>query len=249
MNAQLSQAAIKVTNLVKRRETKLLKSFLAISGINLEIAEGVTYGLVGPNGAGKTTTIKLLLGLLKPDGGEIKVLGKPAGEHEALRRIGFLPESPYFYSHLTGREYLTFTGQLFGMQGPALQNRIGELLHLVSMENKAEERTGTYSKGMLQRLGMAAALVNDPDLLFLDEPMSGLDPLGRMDMRKIIIALKEKGKTIFFNSHLLPDVAHLCDKVGVLSQGKLTAEDDLLSITPERNATVLEEYFLSHIEA
>ncbi len=244
-----SKAVIEVRNLTKDRESFLRKPLRVLDGLSLKVEKGMTYGLVGPNGAGKTTTIKLLLGLLRADQGSIAVLGAPPGDKAALCKIGFLPESPYFYSHLTGREFLTFSGQLFGLSGKALNERIEQLLATVSLQKKADERTGRYSKGMLQRLGLAQALINDPELLFLDEPMSGLDPIGRMDMRRIIEDLKNGGKTVFFNSHLLPDVAALCERVGLLSGGKLVAEAAIEEISPQRDARALEEFFLKHIQA
>lgn len=237
-----SLAVIEAKNLTKVRA--LSRESFAVRGLNLSIASGTTYGLIGPNGAGKTTTIKLLLGLLRPTAGTAEVLAKPAGHADALSQIGYLPESPYFYSHLTGREFLTFSGQLFGLESAVLKERIEKLLKRVSLEKRAQEKTGKYSKGMLQRLGLAQALVNDPQVLFLDEPMSGLDPQGRMDMRRILTELKAEGKTIFFNSHLLPDVALLCDTVGIMYEGQLVAQESIIKLSPERNAQELEKFFL-----
>lgn len=243
-----SKAVIEVRDLTKDRESFLRKPLRVLDGLSLKVEKGMTYGLVGPNGAGKTTTIKVLLGLLRADRGSISVLGAPPGDKAALKKIGFLPEAPYFYSHLTGREFLTFSGQLFGLSGKSLNERIEQLLATVSLQKKADERTGRYSKGMLQRLGLAQALINDPELLFLDEPMSGLDPIGRMDMRRIIEDLKSRGKTVFFNSHLLPDVAALCERIGLLSGGKLVAEAAIEEVSPQRDARALEEFFLKHIK-
>lgn len=242
-----STVVIEARNLCKDRVSNFLrKHYRVLDGLNLQVSAGTTFGLVGPNGAGKTTTIKLLLGLLRPDGGTAQVLGKDAGNSLALQQIGYLPETPYFYSHLTGREFLDFSGNLFGLDKSTIKSRSQKLLERVSLQKAADERTGKYSKGMLQRLGIAQALINEPQILFLDEPMSGLDPLGRMDMRKILLELKAEGRTIFFNSHLLPDVALLCDRVGVLNKGKLVAESAMADITSTGNVQVLEEYFLQH---
>lgn len=225
----------------------LLKRSLILHAVSFSVKEGETYGLLGPNGAGKTTTIKLLLGLLRPDGGEACVLGRKAGHKEALREIGFLPENPYFYSHLTGGEFLTFVGRLFGMGKAQIKERKSYLLNLVSMTCEADKPMHKYSKGMLQRLGVAQALMNDPKLVFLDEPMSGLDPIGRKDVRDILIGLKQKGKTVFFNSHLLPDVDELCDRIGILNEGKLVAEDEVKNINRGGGYRDLEDYFLSQV--
>lgn len=242
-----STVVIEARNLCKDRVSNFLrKRYRVLDGLNLEVPEGCTFGLVGPNGAGKTTSIKLLLGLLRADGGTAQVLGRTAGDPLALKQIGYLPETPYFYSHLTGREFLDFSGNLFGLDSATIKSRSETLLKRVSLQKAADERTGKYSKGMLQRLGIAQSLINEPRVLFLDEPMSGLDPLGRMDMRKILMELKAEGRTIFFNSHLLPDVALLCDRVGILHNGKLVAQSAMADITSSGNVQVLEEYFLQH---
>lgn len=239
---------IEATNLTKDRLSSFLrKPTRVLDGLNLKVMQGQTYGLLGPNGAGKTTTIKLLLGLLKADSGELKVLGEAAGSPTGLAKIGFLPENPYFYTHLTGREFLTFVGQLFNLPTATISTRVKELLERVSLSSAADQAMGKYSKGMLQRLGIAQALINDPLLLFLDEPMSGLDPIGRMEVRKILKELKSEGKTVFFNSHLMADVGELCDQVGVLVGGKLVADRPLASISSTGNFKDLEEFFLEQV--
>ncbi|MDZ4832636.1 MAG: ABC transporter ATP-binding protein [Candidatus Melainabacteria bacterium] len=225
----------------------LLKRSPILDDLSLTVREGETYGLLGPNGAGKTTTVKILVGLIKPDSGDALVLGQKAGEPEALKQIGFLPENPYFYSHLTGYEFLEFIGQLFALKKKELKERMAELLELVGMTADANQPMRKYSKGMLQRLGIAQSLINNPKVIFWDEPMSGLDPIGRRDVRKILERLKSEGKTIFFNSHLLPDVSDVCDRVGVLVKGKLVAEDSIKDIERGGGYKDLEEYFLTKV--
>ncbi len=244
------QVVIEAVNLTKDRLSSFLKKRTRVlDGLNLQIYAGQTYGLIGPNGAGKTTTVKLLLGLLRPDEGEAKVLGAPSSQRENLARIGFLPENPYFYSHLTGREFLTFVGKLFSLPDDLIETRVKNLVEKVSLVDACDKPTGKYSKGMLQRLGIAQALINDPQILFLDEPMSGLDPLGRMDVRRILHELKAEGKTIFFNSHLLPDVGELCDRVGLLVNGKMVADSPVSDIAEGGNFKALEDFFLEHVQA
>lgn len=225
----------------------LLKRSMVLDNLSLTVKEGETYGLLGPNGAGKTTTFKILLGLMKPDRGTASVLGKTAGDHGSLKRIGFLPENPYFYSHLTGLEFLEFIARLFGMKRSEIKDRIKELLKLVNMEADANKPMNRYSKGMLQRLGIAQSLVNDPDIVFWDEPMSGLDPIGRRDVREIISQLQQKGKTIFFNSHLLPDVNEVCNRVGVLVKGRLVKEEEIKNIDRGGGYRDLEDFFLAQV--
>ncbi len=190
---------------------------------SLEIYKGETFGLLGPNGAGKTTLLKLLLGIIRPTAGSATLLGQPAGDRSVKARIGYLPENPYFYDYLTGREFLSYTAGLFGITGKAQKQRINELLDLVQLDRQSanKKQMRRYSKGMLQRVGMAQALINDPEIVFLDEPMSGLDPTGRFQVREIILSLKEQGKTLFFNSHVLSDVEMICDRIAILDQGEL----------------------------
>lgn len=189
----------------------------------LSVLQGETFGLLGPNGAGKTTLLKILLGITRPSGGRGLLLGHPLGDRSVKQRVGYLPENPYFYDYLTGWEMLQFTAGLFQIPPSVQQKRIAELLDLVGLAQSAAKgkQLRRYSKGMLQRVGMAQALINDPDVVFLDEPMSGLDPLGRYQIREIIQSLKAQGKTIFFNSHILSDVERLCDRIAILAQGDL----------------------------
>ena len=189
----------------------------------LQVYEGETFGLLGLNGAGKTTLLKTLLGIIKPTSGKGLLLGKPLGDRSVKQKIGYLPENPYFYDFLTGWELLEYTAGLFEIPRSVQKQRIPALLDLVGLAQSAakKKQLRQYSKGMVQRVGMAQALINDPELIFLDEPMSGLDPLGRKQMREIIISLGDLGKTVFFNSHVLSEVEEICNRVGILAQGEL----------------------------
>jgi ABC-2 type transport system ATP-binding protein len=200
------------------------KTVFPLKNCSLRVYEGETFGLLGPNGAGKTTLLKTLLGIVQPTTGTATLLGSPLGDQAVKARIGYLPENPYFYDYLTGEEILGFVGRIFELSGDTLKKRIPELLDLVGLSKAAGRRPlRKYSKGMLQRIGLAQALINDPELVFLDEPMSGLDPTGRAQIREIILQLKTQGKTVFFNSHILSDVEVLCDRVGLLVQGDLVS--------------------------
>ncbi len=196
---------------------------VALDRLDLEVEQGEIFGFLGHNGAGKTTTIKLLLGLLFPTAGRAWILERPIEEVAVKQHVGFLPESPYFYEYLTAEEFLTFYGQLFGLGGQALGKKIDELLAMVSLADARHLPLRKFSKGMLQRIGLAQAMINDPQVVILDEPMSGLDPIGRRDVRDIILRLKDHGKTIFFSTHILPDVEMICDRVGILVKGQLRA--------------------------
>jgi ABC-2 type transport system ATP-binding protein len=189
----------------------------------LQVYQGETFGLLGLNGAGKTTLLKTLLGIVKPTSGKGFLLGKPLGDRSTKQKIGYLPENPYFYDFLTGWELLEYTAGLFEIPKSIQKHRIPALLDLVGLARSAAQKKQLrqYSKGMVQRVGMAQALINDPELVFLDEPMSGLDPLGRKQMREIIISLGDAGKTVFFNSHVLTEVEQICNRVGILAQGEL----------------------------
>jgi ABC-2 type transport system ATP-binding protein len=196
---------------------------VALDHLDLAVEQGEIFGFLGHNGAGKTTTIKLLLGLLFPTAGRAWILDRPIQDVAVKQYVGFLPEAPYFYEYLTAAEFLTFYGQLFGLSRQPLAKKIDELLEMVSLTDARHLPLGKFSKGMLQRIGLAQALVNDPQVVILDEPMSGLDPIGRRDVRDIILRLKDHGKTVFFSTHILPDVEMICDRVGILVKGRLRA--------------------------
>lgn len=193
----------------------------ALCDLSLTIAQGEVFGFLGPNGAGKSTTIKLLLHFLRPDSGSLRVMGHVVGQEEFRHRIGYLSEFPFFYDHLTARETLLLSGRLSGMSKTSLQQRIPILLERMNLVDAADRRVGGFSKGMKQRLGMANALVHNPEVLIFDEPMSGLDPLGRHLIKGIITDLRAQGKTVFFSSHILSDIEDLCDRIGIVHRGHL----------------------------
>lgn len=195
----------------------------SLKGCDLTVYKGETFGLLGPNGAGKTTLLKTLLGIVRPTSGRAVLLGRPIGDRTCKQRIGYLPENAYYYDFLTGWEFLEFIAGLFQIPPSVQKKRIPELLDLVGLAQSAakKKQMRQYSKGMQQRIGMAQALINDPELVFLDEPMSGLDPLGRYQVREIIVSLQKQGKTIFFNSHILSDVEQICDRIAILALGEI----------------------------
>jgi ABC-2 type transport system ATP-binding protein len=195
-----------------------------LHGISFSVRRGEVFGFVGPNGAGKTTTLKLLMGLIHPQGGHASILGHDIRESEYRRHLGFLPENPYFYDYLTGREFLDFYARVSGVARATRSDRIERLLHEVGLAHAGEARLRTYSKGMLQRIGIAQAIVHDPSIVFLDEPMSGLDPIGRKEIRDLILRLNREGKTIFMNTHILSDVEMLCHRVAILVKGRIRFE-------------------------
>jgi ABC-2 type transport system ATP-binding protein len=199
------------------------KRVTAVDGLNLEVRPGEVFGFLGPNGAGKTTTLKMLMGLIYPTSGHARLFGRDLGGHETKARLGFLPESPYFYEYLSSYEFLRFYGHLFGLRGVVLDKRVDELLELVGMTHAKDLQLRKFSKGMLQRVGIAQALINDPELVVLDEPMSGLDPIGRKEVRDLILRLKDSGKTVLFSSHILHDAEVLCDRVAMILKGRLVA--------------------------
>ncbi|NWF62108.1 MAG: ABC transporter ATP-binding protein [Fischerella sp.] len=207
----------------------LNQKVVSLKSCSLTVYKGETFGLLGPNGAGKTTLLKLLLGIIRSTSGRGLLLGKPLGDRTIKQRIGYLPENPYFYDYLTGWEFLQLAAGLFQIPKRVQRQRIPELLELVglSQADARKKQMRRYSKGMLQRVGMAQALINDPEVVFLDEPMSGLDPIGRCQMREIILSLKAAGKTIFFNSHILSEVEQICDRVAILAQGELICSGSL----------------------
>lgn len=199
------------------------KVVASLNQCTLSVSPGQTFGLLGPNGAGKTTLLKILLGIIRPTTGKGMVMGKPLGDRSVKQHLGYLPENAYFYDYLTGWEFLEFSANLFHLPRSVQRQRIPALLDLVGLDRKSAQKKQMrrYSKGMLQRVGMAQAMINDPEIIFLDEPMSGLDPLGRHQIREIILNLKSQGKTVFFNSHVLSDVEMICDRVAILALGNL----------------------------
>lgn len=218
----MAETAISIKNLKKVFKGHLsIGRIEALRGVDLDVSASGIYGFIGPNGAGKTTTLKIITGLIFPEEGEVKIFGKSNLDYEARREIGFLPESPYFYDYLTGEELVLFFGSLFNIPKKELKERTWHLLELVGLKGKEKLPLRKYSKGMLQRVGLAQALVSDPKLLILDEPMSGLDPIGRREIRDLILDLKEKGKTIFFSSHILADAEMICDEVAIIVKGKI----------------------------
>jgi ABC-2 type transport system ATP-binding protein len=195
----------------------------ALDRLTLDVERGEVFGFLGPNGAGKTTTLKLLMRLIFPTAGRAAILGRPVGDVDVRRRIGFLPENPYFYDHLTAEELLTYFAALFGLRGADRHARVSRLLDQVGIGAERRLQLRKFSKGMLQRVGLAQALVNDPDVVVLDEPMSGLDPLGRRQVRSLILELRDRGCTVFFSSHILADAEALCSRVAILASGRLVA--------------------------
>lgn len=214
----------------------------AVRGLNLSVPEGQVYGFLGPNGAGKTTTMHVLLGFIEAQSGAARIFNENVRHSIARQRIGYMPEHPELYRFLTGRELLTMAGRLFRMPGRALKHRIEELMEMVGLTQAADRKIATYSRGMMQRIGLAQALIHDPELLILDEPTSGFDPLGRIEIRKMIAGLRERGKTIFFSSHELSEVERVCDQVGILSGGRLVAEGTVSELV--KGGESLENYFL-----
>ena len=206
------------------------RSYRALDRLTLEIDSGEVFGFLGPNGAGKTTTLKLLMQLIFPTSGRAEILGRPVGDISTRRRIGYLPENPSFYDYLTAEELLGYFGQLFGYSGPDRGKRVSALLDRVGIGAERRLQLRKFSKGMIQRVGIAQALLNDPEVVFLDEPMSGLDPLGRRDVRQLILELRDQGRTVFFSSHILADAEALCRRVAVVAGGRLAASGALADI-------------------
>ena len=200
---------------------KLYGRLVAVEDVSLTMYRGEAFGFLGPNGAGKSTVVKILTGLVMPTSGLVRVLGHPVSHVASRRRIGYLPELPNFHSWLRASEFLAFHGRLYGLHGTELRKRCAEVLELVGLAGRERQKLGTFSKGMLQRIGLAQAILNRPDLLILDEPSSGLDPVGQRDMREMVLRLKHEGMSIFLNSHQLADVEVICDRVAIINRGKL----------------------------
>jgi len=217
--------AIDVRDLRKTYRTPFArKKVEALRGVSFTVERGTIYGFVGPNGAGKTTTIRTLMGLIRPTGGSATILGHAIPSRAARFKLGFLPESPYFYDYLTVGELLDLAGRLFGVPHAERKKRADELIERVGLGRARSQSLKKFSKGMLQRAGLAQALMNDPELVVLDEPMSGLDPIGRKEVRDLILELRDKGKTVFFSSHILTDIEAIADHVAIIARGQLTAQ-------------------------
>ncbi len=236
----MTEPAVTVSRLTKVfpipfRRTKLV----AVRDLSLEVAPGQVYGLLGPNGSGKSTTLKIILGLVTATAGTTKIFGRDSREVGSREAVGFLPENPYFYKYLTGEETLRFYGKLGGLRGKTLQARTDEMLELVSLQNARERRLGGYSKGMLQRIGLAQALIQEPKLVVLDEPTAGVDPAGSREIRDLILDLKRRGITVLLSSHLLAQVQEICDRVGILANGILVREGKVEELLAIENQTEL----------
>lgn len=218
-----------------------------LKGVSFHVNESEIFGYLGPNGAGKTTTIKCILNLIFPDAGKITIFGEDSLHPRARQRVGFLPENPYFYDYLTGREFLGFYADLLGLRGQSREEKIGYFLKLVGMERAADLQLRKYSRGMLQRIGLAQALLNDPALVILDEPMGGLDPIGRKEFRDIIVNLKKEGKTVFLSSHILQDIEMICDRVAIILGGEIINQGYLADLISEK--VLYTEIVISGVQA
>ncbi|MDD2745545.1 MAG: ABC transporter ATP-binding protein [Candidatus Gracilibacteria bacterium] len=221
---------------------KTLSGKEILHGVSLEVLTGEIFGFLGPNGAGKTTTMKCILGLLEPEAGELQILGSPELTREIRHHIGFMPENTYLYKYLTGREFLRFNGKFFDIPKEELEDRIDTLIQKVGLEHAQDKLLAQYSKGMLQRIGLAQAIINRPKIVFLDEPMSGLDPVGRKMVKDLMLELKAEGTTIFFNTHILSDVESICDHFAIIHFGKIVANQKVSDLTG-----TLEDYFMEVI--
>jgi ABC-2 type transport system ATP-binding protein len=236
----MTEPAIQVRNLTKVFPIPFRRQKLAaVRELNLEVAAGQVYGLLGPNGSGKSTTLKIILGLVSPTTGETRIFGRDSREVGSREAVGFLPENPYFYKYLTGEETLRFYGKLAGLHGRRLAARTSELLALVRLEGARDRRLGGYSKGMLQRIGLAQALVQEPRLVVLDEPTAGVDPEGSREIRDLIFSLKERGITVLLSSHLLAQVQEICDRVGIFAEGRLMREGSVAELVAIENQVEL----------
>ena len=218
---------VELEQLMNLKPSQVVRNIVAVQDVSLSISAGQVYGFLGPNGAGKTTTIKMCMDLIKPSKGSIRLFGKRIGDRTLKARVGYMPEHPYFYDYLKPQEILDLFGRIFGLSKAVRLKRIDELLDRVGLKHARNRSLRKFSKGMLQRLGIAQALINEPDFLVLDEPLSGLDPVGRKEIRDIIIEQRSKGTTIFFSSHILSDIEHLCDRIAIIDKGFIVREGPL----------------------
>ena len=234
----MSTPAVQIDNLTKVFPVPLRRQRVtAVRNLSFEVRPGEVYGLLGPNGSGKSTTLKILLGLVTPNHGRAMIFGQDSRDYHSRRDVGFLPENPYFYKFLTAAETLRFYGKVCGMGGTLLNKRIDELIHLVGLEDARDRRIGGFSKGMLQRIGLAQALIQDPRLVVLDEPTAGVDPAGSHQIRDLILDLKKRGKTVLLTSHLLEQVQEICDRVGIMARGEMIREGALGELVSVKNQT------------
>jgi ABC-2 type transport system ATP-binding protein len=234
----MTTPAVRIENLTKIFPVPLRRQRVtAVRNISFEVRPGEVYGLLGPNGSGKSTTLKILLGLVTPNHGRAMIFGQDSRDYHSRRDVGFLPENPYFYKFLTAAETLRFYGKVCGMGGTLLNKRIDELIHLVGLEDARDRRIGGFSKGMLQRIGLAQALIQDPRLVVLDEPTAGVDPAGSHQIRDLILDLKQRGKTVLLTSHLLEQVQEICDRVGIMARGEMIREGALADLVSVKNQT------------
>lgn len=222
---------------------KTLAKKQVLFDVSFDVKAGEIYGYLGPNGAGKTTTMKAVMGLIEPESWSIKIFGKKNLTQESKQKIGFMPENTYLYKHLTGREFLDFNGKFFGLSWDKLNKRVEELLKKVWLEWAGDKRLSNYSKGMLQRVGLAQSIINKPQLLFLDEPMSGLDPIGRKNVKDLLIELRDAWTTIFFNTHILADVESICDRISIIDKWKIIVEGQKVSKIKGN----LEDFFIEQV--
>ena len=236
----MTDAAVAIRGLTKIFPVPLHRhSIVAVRDLNLRVEPGEVYGLLGPNGSGKSTTLKIILGLVSASHGRTEIFGRDSRLVESREAVGFLPENPYFYKYLSGEETLRFFGRLCRLGGARLKNRTDELLELVGLTKARKRRLGTYSKGMLQRIGLAQALIHEPKLLVLDEPTAGVDPAGSRQIRDLIVDLKRRGITVLLSSHLLAQAQEICDRVGILADGALVREGRLEELIAIENQTEL----------
>jgi ABC-2 type transport system ATP-binding protein len=234
----MSTPAVQIDNLTKVFPVPLRRQRVtAVRNLSFEVRPGEVYGLLGPNGSGKSTTLKILLGLVTPNHGRAMIFGQDSRDYHSRRDVGFLPENPYFYKFLTAAETLRFYGKVCGMGGTLRNKRIDELIHLVGLEDARDRRIGGFSKGMLQRIGLAQALIQDPRLVVLDEPTAGVDPAGSHQIRDLILDLKQRGKTVLLTSHLLEQVQEICDRVGIMARGEMIREGALTDLVSVKNQT------------